>query len=149
LSARPSERELCYMSAEKARENARRWFQQGEADIKAAVGSAAAGSYEWACFQSQQAAEKALKAFWHHNSLEPWGHSLIKLVQEYPNEADRSQLMALIDHARHLDKLYIPTRYPDGLPDLTPSEAFSEADASTAIAHARSIIDWVSGKLGG
>ena len=135
------------MSTEKCKETAQRWLQQGNADLKAALGSLSAGSCEWACFQCQQAAEKALKAFWHHNEAEPWGHSLIKLMQDYPEEPDHSQLMTLIDHAKHLDKLYIPTRYPDGLPDLTPSEVFTEADALAAIEHSRSIIEWVTNKL--
>jgi HEPN domain-containing protein len=122
-------------------------MQQARSDLKAARGSVSTESYEWACFQSQQAAEKALKAFWHHNQAEPSGHSLVRLMQDYPNEPDHSQLMALIDHSKQLDKLYIPTRYPDGLPDLTPSEVFSEADASTAIDHAWLIIEWVARKL--
>jgi hypothetical protein len=31
---------------------------------------------------------------------------------------------------------YIPTRYPNGLPDLTPSEAYMEEDAEECIRHA-------------
>jgi len=135
------------MSAEKSKDTAQRWLQQGNADLKAALGSLSMGSFEWACFQCQQAAEKALKAFWHYNQVEPWGHSLVRLMQDYPKEPDHSQLMLLIDHAKHLDKLYIPTRYPDGLPDLTPSEVFTGADAGAAIDHSRTIIEWVSNHL--
>lgn len=136
------------MSVEKVKNIARRWLQQGKADLKAAAGSIYAECYEWSCFQSQQSAEKALKAFWHNNGEEPWGHSLVRLIQDYPKETDQAQLLTLIDHAKHLDKLYIPTRYPDGLPDLTPSEVFTKSDASTAIEHAKIIIDWVENKLG-
>ena len=136
------------MSAEKAKENAKRWFRQGRTDLNAALGSISAGSYEWACFQSQQAAEKALKAFWHNNNAEPWGHSIVRLIQDYPNEPDHTRLLSLLPHAKHLDKLYITTRYPDGLPDLTPSEVFTEVDAWAAVDNARTIIDWVSLTLG-
>jgi HEPN domain-containing protein len=37
-----------------------RWLAQARWDLKAARDSAAAGNFEWACFQAQQAAEKAL-----------------------------------------------------------------------------------------
>jgi HEPN domain-containing protein len=36
------------------------WFEQAEADLRAAVLSTSGGAHEWACFQSQQAGEKAL-----------------------------------------------------------------------------------------
>ena len=39
-----------------------RWFKQAEKDLKASKNSLKLGDYEWACFQAQQAAEKALKS---------------------------------------------------------------------------------------
>lgn len=42
---------------------ARAGLEQAEADLRAADHSMAGGSYEWACFQAQQAGEKALKAY--------------------------------------------------------------------------------------
>jgi HEPN domain-containing protein len=39
-----------------------RWFKQAEKDLKAAKNSLQSADYEWACFQAQQAAEKALKS---------------------------------------------------------------------------------------
>jgi HEPN domain-containing protein len=38
------------------------WFEQAKADLRAAELSASGGAHEWACFQAQQAGEKALKA---------------------------------------------------------------------------------------
>jgi hypothetical protein len=43
------------MSREKNEHEARRWFRQARADLCAAERSAAAGSFEWACFQAEQA----------------------------------------------------------------------------------------------
>jgi len=37
------------------------------------------------------------------------------------------------NQGRILDRIYIPTRYPNGLPDIIPSEAYSETDADTAM----------------
>jgi HEPN domain-containing protein len=41
----------------------RAWLRQAEADLKAARDSLAAQNEEWACYQAQQCAEKALKAY--------------------------------------------------------------------------------------
>jgi len=38
------------------------WLKQADSDLCAAEDSASSTHYEWACFQAQQAAEKALKA---------------------------------------------------------------------------------------
>ncbi|WP_235603323.1 HEPN domain-containing protein [Thermoanaerobacter sp. YS13] len=46
-----------------------------------------------------------------------------------------------------LDKYYIPTRYPNGLPGGIPSEAFIEEDAISAINKATKIIKFVEEKV--
>ena len=58
-------------------------------DLRAAENSKRTGSHEWACFQAQQAAEKALKAAWLANGFEPWG--LTFLYQ------DKGRLQVLLD----------------------------------------------------
>jgi hypothetical protein len=42
-------------------------------------------------------------------------------------------LKVLISTAVKLDRLYIPTRYPNGLPDITPELAFEPDDAQHEI----------------
>ena len=129
------------MSSEKHRGDAARWALQAQADVRAAQASRAAGAYEWACFQAQQAAEKAVKAVWLHLSEDPWGHSVFKLIDEL-TEPPRGDLLSRFGvAAKQLDKLYVPTRYPNGLPELTPHEAFSDQDAAEAIQLAEAIVD--------
>jgi len=41
----------------------KRWLKQSVKDMKSAKDSSDSGHYEWACFQSQQAAEKLLRHF--------------------------------------------------------------------------------------
>ncbi|MBN1102205.1 MAG: HEPN domain-containing protein [Deltaproteobacteria bacterium] len=48
--------------AGKRRTEARRWFQQGLFDLKAAEWNMKGGFYNTACFLCQQSAEKALKS---------------------------------------------------------------------------------------
>jgi HEPN domain-containing protein len=129
------------MSAEKRAAEAARWLAQAAADLKAARGSRETGSHEWSCFQSQQAGEKALKAIWLFAGHDPVGHSLLRLVHDYPETGLVPELGSLADTARLLDKLYIPTRYPNGLPDLTPSEVYGAPDSEAAIAAAQRVID--------
>ena len=129
------------MSLEQYRADARRWLKQATADLRAARSSRDACSFEWACFQSQQAGEKALKALWLASAKDPWGHSLAMLTQSFPGEGDAMPCLAdVLDDAKALDKLYIPTRYPNGLPDLTPSEVYTRREADEAIAAAERIL---------
>lgn len=39
-----------------------------------------------------------------------------------------------------LDRFYIPTRYPNGLPDITLAAAFDEADAASCQERAEKIL---------
>ncbi|MFO7928577.1 MAG: HEPN domain-containing protein [Candidatus Humimicrobiaceae bacterium] len=132
------------MSQENYKQDAARWFRQAKADIKAAKGSLKNSSHEWACFQAQQAAEKGVKALWYYCLFEPWGHSVFKLMHEFPKEDIREELKPFYDLARELDKLYIPTRYPNGLPDLTPSDVFTRKEAGQAINSSEKVIKMVA-----
>jgi HEPN domain-containing protein len=49
---------------------------------------------------------------------------------------------ALIDRGRALDKLYIPTRYPNGLPSGAPADLFTPAEAAEAIRHAEVVLEF-------
>ncbi|MEW6221002.1 MAG: HEPN domain-containing protein [Thermodesulfobacteriota bacterium] len=129
------------MSLEKYRHDAHRWLAQAEADLRAAQSSTQAGSHEWACFQAQQAGEKTLKAFWLYHGVDPWGHSLLRLVEDFPHLDRRDSILRpLVEKARCLDKLYIPTRYPNGLPDLAPFQVYAEEDAQQGIRAALGIL---------
>ena len=46
------------------------WLRQADKDLKHAKNAMEDGDYEWACFASQQAAEKALKALYPYASSE-------------------------------------------------------------------------------
>jgi HEPN domain-containing protein len=47
---------------------------------------------------------------------------------------------ALLDRARALDKLYIPTRYPNGLAGGAPTDFYTRAEAERAIADAEAVL---------
>jgi HEPN domain-containing protein len=119
---------------------ARAWFEQAEADLRAAELSTAGRAYEWACFQAQQAGEKALKAYLYARGLSTLvTHSLRRLAQECA--ALDPAFGELDESARLLDQHYIATRYPNGLDVETPPTRYYERrDAEACLRSARSIL---------
>ena len=123
---------------------ARTWYDQARADLAAAVDSAAAGHHEWACFQAQQAGEKALKALLYaRGRTSIVTHSLRRLAREAA--AFDAACGGLDEAARLLDQHYIPTRYPNGLDiETAPAAYYQEGDAEQCLRSARSILARVS-----
>jgi len=103
------------------------------------------GKFAHSCFHAQQAGEKALKAVWYFADADPWGHSIKKLIEDL-NSVDLKLYQRIESYTRMgmvLDRFYIPTRYPNGLPDITPDVAFNDEDADTCITYSKKIIDEV------
>lgn len=53
----------------------------------------------------------------------------------------------LEDRLRVLDALYIPTRYPDSLPDGAPTDHFGRLQSEDASRHARALVDAIRAAL--
>lgn len=124
-------------------ERSRDWFRQAERDLAHAKLSLEHKDYEWACFASHQAAEKALKALHLHFKQEAWGHSLLKILLELPIEVPEE----LLEIAKILDLYYIPTRYPNGFPEGAPFEHFTKKQAEEAINYASEVLEFVRRKM--
>ena len=117
-----------------------RWLIQAEADLQAAEASRNAGHFEWACFQSQQAAEKALKSLLYARGRTSIHTHLLVMLLEEAAKLDPG-LAALGPEARSLDQFYIPTRYPNGLAEpAVPATFYTAEDAARCIEFARSIL---------
>jgi len=56
-------------------------LDQADKDLKATTDSEKSGHYEWVCFQSQQAAEKALKSLLLYLNIDSWGHYFITFIK--------------------------------------------------------------------
>ncbi len=128
------------MSLEKQHKEALRWLKTAEEDLGAARGLRSLKKYSHACFLAQQCGEKALKALWYALGHDPWGHSVQKLIVDIPDKAARQVLRGQLEAGVLLDRYYIPTRYPNGLPDLTPGEVYLKQDADLCIRFARAIL---------
>ena len=94
------------------------------------------GDFAWACFKSQQAAEMAAKGLIRACGGLATGHSVVSLLQA----AVETMPEGIAHCARELDKVYIPTRYPDVYDAGSPHEYFDHRDASAHVECAAAII---------
>lgn len=129
------------MSETSAEYSARRWMDTAREDLESARILAAAQRHSHACFLAQQSAEKAVKALWYRLDDDPWGHAVQKLLQDFPERETVTDFAVCLEHGSDLDRYYIPTRYPNGLPDLTPHEAYAGRDSTQAVEKAAFILE--------
>ena len=123
-----------------ARAEAARWLATAKEDLAYARHAAEGGYHAPACFHSQQAAEKAVKAVHYAGGARAViGHSVRALIEAL--RLTDPNLDALLDAARELDLLYVTTRYPNGLDTGTPAQAFSATQSRRALESAASILD--------
>ena len=129
-------------------EEGRRWLRQAQEDLRWTRHLAEQGAYYLACFLAQQVAEKALKAFLYAQGEEVvLGHSVERLCA-----AASAYDPAFGVHARSwslLDAYYIPTRYPNGLPDGIPADVYTEKAARDAVTLAEEAVEAVRARLEG
>ena len=129
-----------------ARSEGLRWLEQAEADRKGACLLFEGGSYHLACFVAQQIAEKALMAFLYgHGEGLVVGHpveALCRWAGEFDAEFER-----LRGVVAPLDGYYIPTRYPNSLPDGIPARVYTRWVAEEVLDLADRTMDLVQRKL--
>lgn len=137
------------MSTEKSFHEAKRWFTTAEDDLDTAKILKKNAKYAHSCFHAQQAGGKALKSIWYFIDADPWGHSIKMLIDGLKDE-NKEFYRAMKTFERIgsvLDRFYIPTRYPNGLPDITPDIAFFREDAETCVTQAEKILNRVKSIL--
>lgn len=129
-----------------ALEEGERWLSQAAEDLKWTKHLAEQGGWHIACFLSQQVTEKALKGFLYAQGEEiVLGHSVARLCAEaakyqaeFSNKANRWSV---------LDGYYIPTRYPNSLPDGIPAEVYTKDAAMSAASLAEEAVFYVKGLI--
>jgi HEPN domain-containing protein len=127
-------------------EEGRRWLAQAEVDLLWVKDLAARGGYHIACFLAQQTAEKALKAFIYAQGEEiVLGHSVERLCMQAARW--KSEFAEGAKRWAILDSYYIPTRYPNSLPDSIPALVYTEEVARTAAALADEIVSCIRSEL--
>ena len=71
----------------------------------------------------------------------------IEVFTDGPSAGVFLQVMEDEDRLRVLDALYIPTRYPDSLPEGAPTDHFGRLQSQDAIAHARALTEAIRSAL--
>lgn len=119
---------------------------QARGEFSAARHLLAGGHWAWCCFTCHQAAEKALKAaLERHHDGRP-GHNLNEL--RVAVQTHLAVPVAVEDACTRLNRLYIPTRYPDAYPSGAPVAQYVESDARQALADAEEVLRFVESALG-
>jgi HEPN domain-containing protein len=73
------------------------------------------------------------------------GHATHRLVERCAEYDPR--FSELLDVCRQLDQYYIPTRYPNGLPDGIPHDVYTRAQAEQAVEGTRTVLRAVTQRL--
>ncbi len=123
------------------------WLEQAERDIKRAELDVEHEFYEWACFTTHQAAEKALKALGMKIEVELRGHSLTGMLKVLKEKVDVPKGIGYL--AKLLDKYYIPTRYPNGFASGKPADYFTFEEAQEAVNAAREVLGFCKSHISG
>jgi HEPN domain-containing protein len=116
------------------------WLRQAESDLEQAKSSLREGRYEWACFASQQAAEKGLRSVYEKMNRAVKGHSILGLINGLSDACEVPD--AFYSYARVLSRYYIETRYPNGFPEGAPLDYFDENLAKEAVSVSEKILGW-------
>src|SRR3989338_10074087 len=113
-----------------------KWLEKARGDLKASKDSLNSKNYEWACFQAQQASEKALKSLYikkYKKLLKI--HDLVLLARKINAPKEIIVLCSKINPA------YTDARYPD------LSRDYSEKDAQEIINFAEEVLKWTKKSL--
>jgi HEPN domain-containing protein len=118
-----------------------RWFLQSEDDLRFVEWVKKEGIFfDKGCFVAQQSGEKALKScLFARGERRVIGHSLFEMVARLSQMDDEFQ--AIADEAKRLDRFYIPTRYPNGLPGGSPFQIYTARDLAEAHEDTKKIVD--------
>jgi HEPN domain-containing protein len=130
-----------------ALDEGKRCPEQAGEDLRWAADLAERGGYHIACFLAQQVAGKAVKAFLYAQGEEVViGHSNERLCRQaalYEPECDKRVKRWAI-----LDGNYIPTRYPNSLPDSIPARVYTHDAAEGSVRMAAEAVAYVRSRIG-
>ena len=116
------------------------WLEQAQRDLEVAKYCLKGGYYEWACFCSQEAAVKSIKAVLKKANLESWRHSVTNLLDTLTKVIDVPE--ELYASAEILDRHYVSARYPAAHHSSPPYKVYTEEMAEEAVQTAEHIINF-------
>jgi len=123
------------------------WLARAKDDILYAEGNFKLAFYTQVCFLSQQAAEKALKAFLRKNKAKvdrEFKTHLLATLLEKCQKIDR-EFKSFLESCLVLNEYYAPTRYPEILG--LGFRGYTQEIARKALRLAKEIVSFVEAKL--
>lgn len=119
------------------------WFRQANYDIKTAEYLCKGGKYIYAVFMCHLAIEKALKGLYqkNQNEIPPKVHNLIFLIEKMALKIPDD----LYDMIFNLNRVSIPTRYPDDLKRM--QKDYNKRRAVGILEKSKEILKWLKGQL--
>ena len=129
-----------------ALEEGKRWLEQAGEDLRWAKDLAERGGYHIACFLAQQIGEKALKGLIYSQGEEiVIGHSVERLCRAASQW--NAQLDEHVNRWSILDGFYVPTRYPNSVPDSIPARVYTQSAAREAVKMAEEFVAFVNNHI--
>jgi len=126
------------------------WMQQACFDLDAAKLSLDNGFHEWAAYQSEQAAEKALKAVVVHAGWRPPKMHKLGMLFGICNQANE-RFRETKFKFKHLESFTFISRYPFLLPgrNKAPHDLIAHHEAQSALTEARDLVEAIKSILEG
>jgi len=117
-----------------------RWFDQAMDDYRFVEWVKQENRFfDKGCFIAQQSGEKALKAcLYASGERRVIGHSLFEMVSRLIKITDEFE--SIEEPCKRLDRFYIPTRYPNGLPGGSPYQVYSTTELHTALVDLKVVV---------
>jgi HEPN domain-containing protein len=111
---------------------AKRWFLQADDDRRFVEWVLKEGVFfDKGCFLAQQAGEKAVNAcLYASGKRRIIGHSIFEMISELIGHEKAFE--EIQGPAKRLDRFYITTRYPNGLPGGSPFQLYTLEDLASA-----------------
>ena len=119
------------------------WLKQADYDVDTAELMFRGGRYFYAIFMCHLSVEKALKGLYVQRLKEvpPKTHNLVYLVEKIKIELPES----LYDLAFTLNRVSIPTRYPDNLDRMLKD--YDKAKTKDMLKKCKELVKWLREKL--
>ena len=128
------------------KETGRRWLAQAERSLETTVILLDNSRWAEACFQAEQTAQLALKAFLFRQGRRYVNIHSVRTLAEECGKLD-AEFQQFQGYGGFLDRYYLSTRYPDALPaPAIPFESFTGPEAYQALGYAREMVEAVRAK---
>ncbi|AFZ44469.1 HEPN domain protein [Halothece sp. PCC 7418] len=118
-----------------------RYLKQAKHTLASARRDCTAEDFDWACFKAHQAGELILKGWLRSTDHFVTGHSIVNLLEQLKPEIEVPPTLQKC--ARELDKVYIPSRYPDAYIEGAPIDFYDQADAGASIDCVEKILEFI------